>query len=145
MLKEFKSFALKGNMIDLAVGIIIGGAFNALVSSLVNDVIMPLFSIVTSNIDFKDWFIALNGEHYKDLDAAVAASAPVVKYGLFISGVINFIIMAFVVFLIVKWLNKLKRPQEVVVTTKKCPRCLTDIHLDATKCPHCTVDIEESN
>lgn len=143
MLKEFKAFALKGNMIDLAVGIIIGGAFNALVSTLVNDVIMPLFSVLTSNIDFKDWFIALNGKDYVDLEAAITDKAPLVKYGLFISGVINFIIMAFIVFLVVKWLNKLKKPQEVVVTTKKCPRCFTDIHLEATKCSHCTADIEE--
>ena len=143
MLKEFKKFALKGNMIDLAVGIIIGGAFSALVSSLVNDVIMPLLSVITSKINFTDWFIALNGIHYDTLKEAMSKDAPVMKYGLFISGVINFIIMAFVVFLVVKWLNKLKKPEVTVVTTKKCPRCLSDINIEATKCPHCTADITE--
>jgi large conductance mechanosensitive channel len=142
MLKEFKKFALKGNMIDLAVGIIIGGAFSGLVSSLVNDVIMPLLSVITNRIDFTDWFIALNGKQYETLQEALDAQAPVVKYGLFISGVINFLIMAFVVFLIVRWINKLKKPHETPeASTKKCPRCLMDIHMDATKCPNCTADI----
>lgn len=143
MLKEFKKFALRGNMIDLAVGIIIGGAFSGLVNTLVNDVIMPLLSLITKSIDFRNWFIALDGKEYDTLDAAIAAEAPTVKYGLFLSGVLNFIIMAFVVFLIVRWINKLKKPAEVEVTTKKCPHCLTDINLKATKCPHCTSDLEE--
>lgn len=142
MLKEFKKFALKGNMIDLAVGIIIGGAFSALVGSLVNDIVMPLLSIITSKIDFSNWFIALNGKHYANLKAAQAADVPVIKYGLFISGVINFLIMAFVVFLVVRWLNKLKKPEPAPqVTTKKCPYCFSDIHIEATKCPNCTADI----
>jgi large conductance mechanosensitive channel len=144
MLKEFKKFALRGNMIDLAVGIIIGGAFSGLVSSLVNDVIMPVLSLITSNINFSNWFIALNGEQYDSLEQAIADEAPIMKYGLFISGVLNFVIMAFVVFLIVKWINKLKKPEPTVApTTKKCPRCLSDINVDATKCPNCTVDITE--
>lgn len=144
MLKEFKKFALRGNMIDLAVGIIIGGAFSGLVSSLVNDVFMPILSLITSNINFSNWFIALDGEQYDTLEQAIAEEAPVIKYGLFISGVLNFIIMAFVVFLIVKWINKLKKPEPTVApTTKKCPRCLSDINIDATKCPNCTVDITE--
>jgi large conductance mechanosensitive channel protein len=143
MLKEFKKFALKGNMIDLAVGIIIGGAFSALVSSLVNDVIMPILSVITSKINFTDWFIALNGKPYDTLQKAIDDKAVVIKYGLFISGVINFIIMAFVVFMVVRWLNKLKKPEVAAPTTKKCPRCLSDINLEATKCPHCTADITE--
>lgn len=144
MLKEFKKFALKGNMIDLAVGIIIGGAFNALVSSLVNDVIMPVFSVITSNINFTDWFIALDGKEYATLKAATEANIPIIKYGVFISGVINFIIMAFVVFLVVRWINKLKKPEPVAEpATKKCPRCFSDINKDATKCPHCTTDITQ--
>lgn len=141
MLKEFKKFALKGNMIDLAVGIIIGGAFSALVSSLVNDVIMPLLSIITGKINFTDWFIALDGKHYDSLQAVTDAGVPAIKYGVFISGSINFIIMAFVVFLIVKWLNKLKKPVQPEVTTKKCPYCITDIDINATRCPHCTSEI----
>ena len=139
MLKEFKKFALKGNMIDLAVGIIIGGAFSGLVNSLVNDIIMPLLSLITKRIDFTNWFIALNGETYETLDKAIEDGAPTVKYGLFISGILNFLIMAFVVFLIVRWLNKLKKPTEA--TTKKCPRCQSDININASKCPQCTVDL----
>lgn len=141
MLKEFKKFALKGNMIDLAVGIIIGGAFSGIVNSLVNDIVMPILSLVTKTINFKDWFISLNGHHYDTLAEAQAKGAPTVNYGLFISGVINFIIMAFVVFLLVRWLNKLKKPE--AATTKKCPKCFTDINLKATKCPSCTADIPE--
>ncbi len=141
MLKEFKKFALKGNMIDLAVGIIIGGAFSSLVNSLVNDVIMPIFSIFTSKINFTDWFIALDGKQYSSLKDAIAHDAVVIKYGVFLSGAINFIIMAFVVFLIVRWVNKLRKPDAAKPATKKCPRCMSDIDINATKCPQCTVDI----
>lgn len=144
MLKEFKKFALRGNMIDLAVGIIIGGAFSSLVSSLVNDIIMPLLSVITSRIDFKNWFFALDGKDYDNLAAAQAAKAPTVNYGLFISGVINFLIMAFVVFLVVRWINKLKKPEQAEAKTKKCPRCLSDININATKCPECTADIPQN-
>lgn len=144
MLKEFKKFALKGNMIDLAVGIIIGGAFSGIVNSLVNDIIMPLLSLITKNIDFKNWFIALDGGKYETLEAAQKAGASTVNYGVFISGVLNFLIMAFVVFLMVRWINKLKRPEPVAApTTKKCPHCKSDINPEATKCPHCTSDIAE--
>jgi large conductance mechanosensitive channel len=142
MLKEFKKFALRGNMIDLAVGIIIGGAFTGIVNSLVNDMIMPLFSLVTKNINFADWFIALDGGTYDSLKAAKDANAATINYGLFLSGVINFLIMAFVVFLLVRWLNKLKKPSQVAEpTTKNCPRCTTEININASKCPHCTADI----
>ena len=145
MLKEFKKFALKGNMIDLAVGIIIGGAFNGIVNSLVNDIIMPLLGIFTKRINFNNLFFALDGKNYENLAAAEAADAAVVKYGAFLSGVLNFLIMAFVVFLLVKWINKLKKPeQNQAPTTKKCPKCLSDINIQATKCPHCTSEIEIS-
>lgn len=144
MLKEFKKFALRGNMIDLAVGIIIGGAFTGIVNSLVNDVIMPLLGLFTKRINFNDLFIALDGKDYETLADAEAASAAVVKYGAFISGVINFLIMAFVVFIIVRWLNKLKKPEPAATaTTKKCPACLSDINIKATRCPHCTSEIKE--
>lgn len=141
MLKEFKKFALKGNMIDLAVGIIIGGAFNGLVSSLVNDVIMPLFSVFTKKINFSNWFFALDGGSYT-LAEAEAEGVAIVKYGLFLSGVLNFIIMAFVVFLIVRWLNKLKKPDTSAPTTKKCPHCMSEINSQASKCPYCTSDVQ---
>lgn len=142
MLKEFKKFALRGSMIDLAIGIIIGGAFSAIINSLVNDIIMPLLSIFTNKIDFANMFVALDGKHYETMEAAKAAGAATVNYGLFITGVINFVIMAFVVFLIVRWINKLKKPEVVeAVPTKKCPHCISDIHIDAKKCPHCTGDV----
>ena len=144
MLKEFKKFALKGNMIDLAVGIIIGGAFSSIVNSLVNDIIMPILSIFTSQIDFTNWFFSLDGKHYETLEAAKAAKAATVNYGLFISGVLNFLIMAFVVFLMVRWIYKLKRPEPVAEpTTKTCPYCCSAISRNATKCPHCTSDLVE--
>lgn len=144
MLKEFKKFALKGNMIDLAVGIIIGSAFSAIVNSLVNDIIMPLFSILTRSINFADLFISLNGEDYDTLQLAKDDGAATVNYGLFISGVLNFVIMAFVVFLIVKWINKMKKPEPVPApTTKQCPHCFSEVNLKATKCPNCTSDITQ--
>lgn len=143
MLKEFKKFALRGNMIDLAVGIIIGGAFNAIVNSLVNDIIMPLLSVFTKKIDFTNLFIALDGKTYATLDEAKAAAASTINYGLFLSGVLNFLIMAFVVFLMVRWINKLKKPEVTVPTTKKCPYCMSEIHIDATRCPHCTGTIDK--
>jgi large conductance mechanosensitive channel len=144
MLKEFKQFALKGNMIELAVGIIIGGAFNSIVRSLVDDIVMPFLSIFTKDINFSDLFIALNGEHYETLALAKDDGAATINYGLFLSGVLNFLIMAFVVFLLVKWLNKFKKPDIASEpTTKKCPHCISEINVNATKCPHCTADITE--
>ena len=118
MLKEFKEFALKGNMIDLAVGVIIGGAFNSLVTSLVENIIMPILSLVTGKIDFSNLFIALDGNTYKTLAAAQAAGASTVNYGLFITGLLNFIIMAFVIFMIVKAMNKLRSKTEKPVEEK---------------------------
>lgn len=143
---EFKKFALKGNMIDLAVGVIIGGAFNSLVSSLVNDIIMPALSIFTGKMDFANWFLALDGNTYETIEAAKEAGVATINYGNFISGIINFIIMAFVVFMMVKAINKMKKDEPAAPaapTTKKCPFCKTDIPLEATKCPHCTSTLEE--
>lgn len=144
MLKEFKKFALRGNMIDLAVGIIIGGAFNAIVNSLVNDIVMPLLSVFTKKIDFTNLFIALDGGTYETLEEAKSLGVSTLNYGLFLSGVLNFLIMAFVVFLMVRWINKLRKPEVAAApTTKKCPHCMSDIHKDATKCPHCTGNIDK--
>ncbi len=147
MLKEFKEFALKGNMIDLAVGVIVGGAFNALVTSLVDNVIMPLISVIVGRIDFNNWFLALDGKHYATLAEAQKAGAATLNYGTFISGLINFIIMAFVVFLFVKAINTLRKKNEVVVeeapTTKICPYCKSEISVDAKRCPHCTSQLDE--
>lgn len=146
MLKEFKEFAIKGNMIDMSVGIIIGSAFTALVKSVVDDIFTPVLSIFTGKLDFSELFIALDGNEYANLQAAKDAGASVLAYGNFITGVINFIIMAFVVFLFVKGINKLRRTQEAVpveVTTKICPYCKSEIHIDAVKCPHCQSVLDE--
>ena len=148
MLKEFKKFALKGNMIDLAVGVIIGGAFNGLVNSLVKDIITPILSLLTGKIDFTNLFIALDGNKYATLAEAQELGVATVNYGSFISGLINFVIMAFVVFLLVKGINKLRTSNEkpaepAAPTTKKCPYCLSDIAIAATRCPHCTSELQE--
>lgn len=145
MLKEFKEFAMKGNMIDLAVGVIIGGAFNSLVTSLVDNIIMPLISIVAGKLDFSNWFLALDGKDYATLAEAQKAGAATLNYGTFISGFINFIIMAFVVFLLVKAMNKLRTRNEVPAapTTKVCPFCKSEIAIDAQRCPHCTSELAE--
>lgn len=143
MLKEFKKFALKGNMIDLAVGVIIGGAFNGLISSLVNYIIMPLLGLFTGKLDFSNWFIALDGKHYGTLAEAEVAGIALVKYGSFLSELLNFLIMAFVVFLVVKQLNKLHKEEPKPVTTKICPHCLSEIPKDATKCAFCASDLDK--
>ena len=144
-LEEFKEFATRGNMFDLAIGIIIGGAFTTIVNSLVNDIINPILGIFTGSIDFSNLFVSLDGNHYDTLAAAEAAGANVFKYGSFISNVINFIIMALVVFVLVKIINRLRTPrhaEEQAQTTRKCPFCCTEIDIKATKCPHCTSLIE---
>ena len=148
MLQEFKKFAVKGNMIDMAVGVIIGGAFNGLVTSLVNTVVMPALSVFTGKLDFSHMFIAMDGVKYESLAAAQEAGAAVVQYGNFISQIINFVIMAFVVFLFVRTINKLREkdaapaPAPAAPTTKKCPHCLSEIPIEATKCAHCTSDLQ---
>lgn len=143
MLKEFKEFAIKGNMIDLAVGVIIGGAFNGLVTSLVDNIIMPIITLLTGKIDFSNLFIALDGGDYATLAEAQKAGAATLNYGTFFSGLLNFFIMAFVVFLIVKAMNKLRRKEEPApVTTKTCPHCMSEVHIDADRCPHCTSQLD---
>lgn len=146
---EFKEFITKGNVIDLAVGVIIGGAFKAIVDSLVADVIMPVISLITGGIDFSNLFIQLSGDtEYETLAAAQEAGVATINYGNFISAVINFLIMAFVIFLLVKSINAVrakfeKKPEEKeeAPTTKTCPFCCSEIAIDAVKCPHCTSDI----
>ena len=142
---EFKKFIMRGNVIDLAVGVIVGGAFQAIVKSLVDDVVMPVISLATKGIDFANWFVALDGGEYATLEAAQEAGAAVLSYGNFISAIINFLIMAFVVFLLVKGINavaeKTKKNEEEVPaepTTKECPYCKSEIAIDASRCPHCT-------
>jgi len=151
MLTEFKQFAIKGNMIDLAVGMIIGTSFNKIVSSLVNDMIMPLLGIFTGKIDFAKLFIALDGKTYETLAAAEEAGAACFKYGAFLAGLLDFIIMAFIVFLFVRGINKLreanKEPEAPAApaepTTKICPFCKSEISIEATRCPHCTSELDK--
>lgn len=142
---EFKKFIMRGNVIDLAVGVIVGGAFQAIVKSLVDDVVMPVISLATKGVDFANWFIALDGGEYATLEAAQAAGASVLSYGNFISAILNFLIMAFVVFLLVKGINtvadKTKKKEEeapAAPTTKECPYCKSEIAIEATRCPQCT-------
>ena len=136
---DFKEFIAKGNVVDMAVGVVIGGAFNSLITSLVENVVMPALSLITGKIDFSNMFLALNGEHYATLEAAKEQTS-VVAYGLFVTQLINFLIMAFVVFLVIRQLNKLyKKPAPPAKPTEKeCPYCKTKIAIAATRCPHCT-------
>ncbi len=147
--KEFKEFAMRGNVIDLAVGVIIGGAFQKIVTSVVNDLVMPLIGLITKGSDFASKFVALDGGEYATIEEATEAGAAILTYGNFIAVTIDFIIMAFVIFLLVKGLNKLttmgKKEEPVVEaapTTKVCPFCKSEIAIDATKCAHCTSDVE---
>ncbi len=141
-LKEFKEFAVKGNVIDLAVGVIIGGAFGKIVTSLVNDVVMPVISLITGGDAFESLFIPLDGKPYDSIILAEEASAPIMKIGLFISNIVDFLIIAFVIFVVIKQINRFKRkPAPAPVTTKECQYCRTSIHLEATKCPNCTSDL----
>jgi large conductance mechanosensitive channel len=145
---EFKQFILRGNVLDLAIGIIIGVAFNGVVQSLVNDIIMPPIGRILNNVDFTSLYINLSGGHYASLDDAKAAGAATINYGTFINTVINFLIIAFVVFLIVKWFNRMVRQEEKEAppapTTKECPYCLSTIPLKATRCAHCTSELTET-
>jgi large conductance mechanosensitive channel len=144
MLKEFKEFALRGNVLDLAVGIIIGGAFGKIVTSLVNDIIMPPIGLILGRINFSNLYIDLSNKGYTTLDEATKAGAPTINYGLFINNVIDFIIVAFIIFLIIRSINRLRPvppPAAPVPATKDCPYCLTAIPLKAIRCPHCTSTI----
>lgn len=142
MLKEFKEFAMKGNVIDLAVGIIIGGAFGKIVSSLVNDLLMPPIGMALGKLDFSNLFFDLSGGQHASLAAAKAAGAATVNYGIFINNIIDFVIVAFCVFLLVKQINRLKREAPAAApSTKDCPQCATAIPIPAKRCPHCTSQI----
>jgi large conductance mechanosensitive channel len=141
MLKDFKEFIMKGNVLDLAVAVIIGAAFGAIITSLVNDVIMPPIGLVLGKVDFKDLFVALNGKTYLSLAEAKMAGAPVIAYGQFVNTVINFLIVAFVVFLVVKQATRFDRkpaPAPAKPTTKDCAFCFTAIPIPAKRCPNCT-------
>ncbi len=142
-ISEFKEFAMKGNVLDMAIGIIIGIAFGSIISSLVKDIIMPPLGLILGNVDFTDLFISLNGQSYPSLAAAQAAGAPTINYGVFINTIINFLIIALAIFLVIRQINAMKKkPEEKAPDTKKCPYCKESISKDAVRCPHCTSDLK---
>lgn len=145
MLNEFKKFALRGSVIDLAVGIIVGAAFNGVVNSLVQDVIMPPIGLLLGKVDFSNLYINLSGVPYDSLAKAQAAGAPTINYGLFLNAVVSFLVITFAVFLLVQQINRLReKPAPPPVNTKECPYCLSTIALQATRCPHCTSELTAS-
>lgn len=143
MLKEFKQFILRGNVLDLAIGVIMGGAFNAIITSIVNDLFMPFVGLLLGGVDFNNWFISLNGTHYDTLAAAEAASAPLLKYGSLLSAVTQFLIIALCLFFIVKGLNKISRASNSSEADEQaaCPFCKKMVDATATRCPYCTSEI----
>jgi large conductance mechanosensitive channel len=140
MFSEFKKFIMRGNVLDLAIGVIIGAAFGKIVTSLVGDVLMPVVGLALGKLDFSNLFISLNGQSYPTLADAKKAAAPTLNYGLFLNTVIEFVIIAFVIFLVVKQVNRLtqKAPAPAAPTTKDCPQCCTAIPIAAKRCPACT-------
>ncbi len=150
MWNEFKEFAVKGNVVDMAVGIIIGAAFSTIVQSLVNDIIMPPIGLLLGGVDFSDFFLVLKEgtapAPYATLKAATEAGAVTISYGAFINTVISFLIVAFAIFIMIRYINKLKRTDDTPKpppTIKKCTYCISDISVEATRCPHCTSELSE--
>ncbi|WP_181956648.1 large conductance mechanosensitive channel protein MscL [Paenibacillus piri] len=148
MLKEFKEFAMKGNMIELAIGVIIGGAFGKVVTSIVNDVVMPPIGLLLGRVNFSDLFVSLNGTSYSSIAEAKAAGAPTLNYGLFINTLLDFLIVSFVIFIAVKQVNRFRRKQDDKPEPKKdtveCPECLSEIPERAVRCKYCTARLEPS-
>jgi large conductance mechanosensitive channel len=142
MLKEFKEFAMKGSVLDMAVGIIIGAAFGKIITSLVSDVIMPPIGLILGRVDFSSLFLNLSGAHYDSLAAAKAAGAPTINYGLFLNNAVDFLIVAFVIFLVIRQVNRWKKPVPAAApATKECPYCFSTISIKATRCPNCTSEL----
>jgi large conductance mechanosensitive channel len=145
MLKEFKIFAMRGNVLDLAIGIIIGGAFGKIVTSFVNDVLMPPLGMIIGKVDFSNFFIDLTGAHHASLAEAKTAGAATLNYGMFINNVIDFLIVAFAVFLLVRQVNRFTpEPAPVAPQTQECPFCTSTISLRATRCPQCTSSLKQA-
>jgi large conductance mechanosensitive channel len=146
MVKDFKEFVMRGNVLDMAAGIIIGAAFGKIVSSFVDDIVMPPIGLLLGNVDFSNLFINLSGKPLTTLAEAKAAGAPIIKYGVFINTVLDFLIVAFVIFVAVRQVNNLKRLEESAPppepTTKECPHCASTISLKAKRCPQCTSDLK---
>ena len=143
MLKEFKEFAMKGNIVDLAVGVVIGGAFGKIVTSLVNDIVMPIVGILMGKVDFSNLFFALGNGNFTTIKEANDAGIVTINYGLFINNIIDFLIVAFCIFIVIKQINRFskKKEEKPVDNKKKCQYCFTEIHIDATRCPNCTSEL----
>jgi large conductance mechanosensitive channel len=145
MFKEFKAFAMRGNVLDMAVGIIIGAAFGRIITSFVSDIIMPPLGVAIGKVDFSSLFLNISGTDYPTLAAAKAAGAATINYGVFLNTVLDFLIVAFVIFLLVRQVNRWGKPEPVAApTTRECPYCLTQIPLKATRCPACTSEVRPS-
>jgi large conductance mechanosensitive channel len=141
MFDEFKQFAMRGPVLDLAIGVVIGAAFGKIVASLVADVIMPPIGLFTGGIDFTNLFIDLSGRGFESLAAARAAGAATINYGVFLNTIVEFIIIAFVLFLLVRQVNRMRQPAPAAPATKDCPMCLMAVNLKARRCPHCTSEL----
>lgn len=146
MLQEFKEFTMRGNVLDMAIGVIIGAAFGKIITSFVNDILMPPIGLLVGRVDFTNLFVNLSGQPYGSLEEAQAAGAATINYGLFLNTVISFIIVAFVVFMIVRQVNRLRSLTEKPAapaepTTKDCPYCFSSISIKAVRCPHCTSEL----
>ena len=143
MFKEFKEFAMKGNIVDLAVGVVIGGAFGKIVTSLVNDIVMPIVGILMGKVDFSNRFFALGNGDFATIQEAKNAGVVTINYGLFINNIIDFLIVAFSIFIVIRQINKFskKKEEKPVDNKKKCQYCFTEIHIDATRCPNCTSEL----
>ncbi len=143
MWKEFREFAMRGNVLDMAIGIIIGAAFGKIVSSFVSDVLMPPIGLLLGKADFSNLFITLSGQSFSTLEEAKKAGAATIKYGLFINTIIDFIIVSFVIFLMIRQINRFKRQSEPATPiTKECPYCRSMVSIKATRCPHCTSELD---
>jgi large conductance mechanosensitive channel len=142
ILSEFKEFAVKGNVVDLAVGFVVGAAFGKIVTSFTSDILMPPIGLALGAVDFSNLFINLSSKHYETIAQAKAAGAPTLNYGLFMNAIVDFLIIAFAVFLIVKWTNVLTRSNPKPPETKSCTYCDTTIPIKATRCPHCTSELK---
>ena len=145
MLKEFRDFAMRGNVLDMAIGIIMGAAFGKIISSLVSDILMPPIGMLLGRVDFGSLFLNLSGTDYPSLASAQEAGAPTINYGVFFNTVLDFVIVAFAIFLLIRQVNRMSRQPEAppaAPTTKPCSYCLSSIPINATRCPHCTSDLK---
>jgi large conductance mechanosensitive channel len=142
MYKEFKEFIMRGNVVDLAVAVVIGVAFGRIVTSFVEDILMPPIGLALGGVDFSNLFINLSGKDYPSIAAAKAAGAATLNYGVFINNILNFLIIAFAIFLLIRSISRMQRPVPAAPTTKDCPYCLSAVPLKATKCAHCTAELK---